>query len=357
MVNFGEIINSSANWTITVLFKPFKFKKWLIFAFIAVMAGFMSTGCNLNFNDFVRNIDKGKEAHASQPSITLKSAGVSSPAAADNEPLTREEIRIVIIIIAAIVLIVLALIVLFAWLGSRFSFVFLEGVAKNDASIAAPFKANRELGNSYFLFNLGFYGVSAVLFGGIIYLGVTALIKAGAFDNDVTDIKQVIGLLMIILPHLLFMLVLVPAHCLTSLIATNFVVVVMFKDRIGVLGAWRKALSLLKKNTANFIIYILIRTGFYICAAITYFVSSLIYLLAVLIPTALLGAAFYFISRYIMAPYLTAYWVMIGIVSAPPVLFALYCMMSLYLPFAVFFRTFGVKFLGRIDPRYDLITS
>jgi len=356
MVNFGEIINSSANWTVTVLFKPFKFKKWLILAFVAIMAGCMSNGCNLNFNNGGQQTEKGQEVRTSQPSETSEGVEESS-FVSDAKPFTREDIRFIVIIIAAIVLIILALIMLITWLGSRFSFVFLEDVVNNDASITAPFKANREIGRSYFLFNLVFFGILLVLFGSIIYLGIAALIKAGAFNKDVADIKRTLGFLVIILPHLLLMAVLILASGLISLIATNFVIVVMFKDRIGILKAWPKVLALLKKNIANFIVYILIKAGFYICAGIIYLVTALICLLAVLIPAALLGVVFYLVSRYITAPYLVVYWVIIGIVSTPPALFLLYCLISLYMPFAVFFRTFGIKFLGRLDPQYDLIVS
>lgn len=356
MVNFGEIINSSVNWTSTVLFKPFNFKKWLILTFVAIMAGYMSSGCNLNFNNDNQRVERGQGVQTSQSSKTSESAGETS-SSSEKKPWTREDIRIIIIVVSVIVLVLLALIVLFMWLGSRFSFVFLEGIIKNDASIKAPFRANRETGNSYFLFNLVFFGAFLVLFGGIIYLCIMTLIKAGVFNKNISGIKQVLELLAVILPYLFLTLPLIFVFSLISLIATNFVVVVMFKNRIKILEAWSKVLALLKKNIANFIVYVLIKAGFYICAGIVYLVASLICLLAVMIPAALLGVVFYLVSRLIMAPYLIIYWIVIGILSAAPVLFLLYCLMCLYLPFAVFFRTFSIKFLGRLDPQYDLIGS
>jgi hypothetical protein len=42
------------------------------------------------------------------------------------------------------------------------------------------------------------------------------------------------------------------------------------------------------------------------------------------------------------------------IVAIPIVLFLWYCFMCMYLPFAVFFRTFSVKFFGKLDSRYNL---
>lgn len=355
MVDFGEIINSSAKWTITVLFKPFNFKKWLILTFIALLAGYMSNGCNFNYNGGDQS-GKNGEVQTNQAGKTPE-AGGETPSSQENKPLTREEIRIIVIVISVIVLIVLALIVLFTWIGSRFSFIFLEDVIKNDASIAVPFKANREIGNSYFLFCLVFFGIFLALFGSIIYFCVITLIKTGLINVAKPDIKYFMELFLVLLPYLVLTLLLFFASGLISLIATNFVVVVMFKDRIKVMQAWPKVLGLLKKNAGSFILYILIKLGFYIGAGIVYFLVSLICLLVVLIPLALTGVLLYFISRSVLLSYLTIYWVIIGVIATPIILFLIYSLSCLYLPFAVFFRTFSVKFLGRLDPQYDLIAQ
>jgi flagellar basal body-associated protein FliL len=349
MVDFGEIINSSANWTVTVLFKPFNFKKWLVLAFIALMAGYMSGGCNLNFNDGGRHEDTSKEVQTDQPS--------KSAEAGEEKPLTREEMRTVVIVLSVIVLIVVAFIALFTWLGSRFSFVFLEDVIKNDASIAAPFKANGQIGNSYFLFNLVFMGIFLALFGSIVYFCILTLIKTGVINVAEPDIKYFIELFFVLLPYLILALLLFFIFGLISLITTNFVVPVMFKDRIKILQAWSKVLSLLRKNVANFILYLLIKAGFYICAGIVYLLVSLICALVIVIAGALAGIPLYFISTAIPPPSVIIYWVAVGIAATPVLLFLLYCLICLYLPFAVFFRTFSIRFLGRLDPQYDLLVS
>jgi hypothetical protein len=44
MVDFSELIKASAEWTITVLFRPFSPKKWIILGFVALLAGYLTGG-------------------------------------------------------------------------------------------------------------------------------------------------------------------------------------------------------------------------------------------------------------------------------------------------------------------------
>src|SRR3989338_2556858 len=177
MVNFGEIINSSASWTIAVLFKPFNFKKWMLLTLIALLAGSLSSGfngCNFNYRNF-DSVRASKSTVESSP---------EAPAPSRDKPLSPEEKAVIIGVVAVCVVIVLLLIVLFSWLGGRFSFVFIEDVIKRDASVKVPFTANREIGDSYFLFNLGFIFSYLISFGLIVFLGIMSCVKSGIFNTN-----------------------------------------------------------------------------------------------------------------------------------------------------------------------------
>lgn len=349
MVNFGEIINSSANWTIAVLFKPFNFKKWMLLTLIALLAGSLSSGfngCNFNY----RHSDSAK---------TSKSTVESSPEASApsrDKPLLPEEKAVIIGVVAVCIFIVLLLIILFSWLGGRFSFIFIEDVIKRDASVKVPFTANREIGNSYFLFNLSFIFTYLILLGLIVFLCIMTCIKSGIFNTDAPGAKQIFQFFLILLPYLLAAFILIVITALIALVTKDFVLPIMFKDKIGIFRAWPKAFGILRRHIWDFVIYVFIKIGLAIGAAIVYMLAFIICLLGILIPIMLLGFGLYLISRSLPSSALIAYWVAIGVIATPIFLFLLYCLISLNLPFGVFFRTFSMKFLGRLDPQYDLIT-
>lgn len=350
IVDFGEIISSSMKRTTTVLFKPFDLKKWMLFILIAFLAGSLSNGCNLNLNNNFQEATNQEQSRTEQDTFKAPETGA-------NQPLSPEQRRFVITLVIILVAAVVALIIFLMWLGARFSFVFLEDVVKNDASIKAPFKANRDSGNSYFLFNFSAMSLILVLFAGIVYLGGISLVKADVFAKTVTNIKQVMEILLMALPYLIMLTVLFLTAGVIFLIASNFVVVVMFKDRINVTRAWAKVWGLLRKNIMNFILYLLLRIGLYIGAGIIYFLVSIVSIIAVMIPLGLTGLLLYFISKAIPAGFLVGYWAAIGVIATPVILFLLYCLIGLYLPFAVFFRAFSVRFLGKLDPQYDIMPN
>lgn len=350
IVDFGEIISSSMRWTTTVLFKPFDLKKWMLLILIAFLAGSLSNGCNLNFNN------NSQEA-TNQEHVRTEDGAVKPPETGASQPLSPEQRRFVITLAIIVVAAAVALMIFLIWLGSRFSFVFLDDIVKNDASIKAPFKANRELGNSYFLFNLSAMSLILVLFAGIVYLGGVSLVKADVFTKTVTNIKQVMEILLMALPYLIMLTVLFLTAGVIFLIASNFVIVVMFKDRIKIMRAWAKVWGLLRKNTMNFILYLLLRIGLNIGAGIIYFLVSIVSVIAVMIPLGLIGLPLYFISKAVPAGFLVGYWAAIGVIATPVILFLLYCLIGMYLPFAVFFRAFSVRFLGKIEPHYDIMPN
>ena len=150
MVRFTEIIEASLEWTATVLFRPFRPKKWLILIFVALMAGYLSGGCHLNLGGGGSS-EKGKKSYSPQ-SVSVSTNAASKRELKPNFPSTPREIKqyiceqlkkpLILILVILTILLFLILFVLFVWLGARFAFVFLDDITKNDASVIIPFKAD-----------------------------------------------------------------------------------------------------------------------------------------------------------------------------------------------------------------------
>lgn len=331
MVDFGAIIGDSAEWTKKVLFKPFNFKKWLILAFIAIMAGSMSNGCN--FNDGRHYEESQKEQQEAAPG-----SGCAQPAA----PEAPVDAATAWVILGSVILFIIALLLIFTWLGSRFSFVFIDDIVRNDASIRKPFSDNAAAGNSYFKFNIVIMLAFLIALAVFIGLGV-AIYARSAFIAFVPLI-------------LVFCAVMLAAGVFMTMLI-DLVLPIMYKDRVKALAGIGKAWALVKANKGNFVVYLLIKIGLGIGAGIAFMLAFIAVGIVLLIPVVLVAVALYFISKALPAAALLPYWVTAGVILTPAVIFLLFCLSSLNLPFAVFFRSMSMKFLEKLDPQYALIPS
>lgn len=362
MVDFGAIIGESAEWTKQVLFKPFNFKKWMVLTFIALMAGAMSNGCNFNFNsggggDRYKSQQQEQEAGRCGSAAVQAPQGSSACAPAAQKAPSPAVIGVIITVVAVIALIIIVIALVFMWLGSRFSFVFLEDVVKNDASIKTPFGANGDVGNSYFRFNLVLTAVFLAIFGFLVYLFVVTLMKSGLVNVPNPPPEQVLKFLLMLIPTLILGFIVFIITAIISLITVDLAVPIMYKERIRTLAAWGKAWALVRKNAGNFIVYILIKIGLGMGAGIVYILAFIIGFIIVLIPLALLVFVLWLISKMVPVAAIIPYWIFFVMILTPVCIFLLYCLMALNLPFAVFFRSYSLKFLERLDPQYALIKT
>ena len=145
MVKFTEIIEASLEWTATVLFRPFKPRKWLILILVALMAGYLSGGCHLNLSG-----GGGHDTEKAKKPNSPQSVGVSTNTVVKKElkqpalPSTPQEIKSYIyeqlkrpFILPLVICVILLLIILFiscVWLSARFAFIFLDNITKNNKS-------------------------------------------------------------------------------------------------------------------------------------------------------------------------------------------------------------------------------
>ncbi|MDD5195554.1 MAG: hypothetical protein PHQ96_07790, partial [Candidatus Omnitrophica bacterium] len=255
MIRVTEIIKPSIEWTGLVLFKPFRIKKWLMLGLIATLAGQLAGG--INFNSLINGTSERETAKNQQTQATSSSqlpekeaaSGTSSavaekPVPADSLNFLKSPLLLSLIVI--ILVIAVMFVIVMVWLSSRFKFIFLESVIKNDASLKAPFKKNRAIGNSLFLFSLAIGFFFLVLLAFILFLGFRALFTLGAFSNPSS-----VGILKIFftcLPFVLTFFLIIFISALLQFIVEDFVLIIMFKESKTIMPSVRAACSLINAN-------------------------------------------------------------------------------------------------------------
>ena len=330
---FTEIINSSWEWTRAVLFRPFRLKKWLLLCIIALMAAEFS-GCNMNFNL------PGKKA---RQEIVEPGEGIL-PAAGASEQAGKLLWALPFIIAAGAV--ALAFFLLLLWLYSRFTFIFLRAVARNDVSIKIPFQENRFVGNSFFKWNISVF----IAVGGLIMIMVL-LLMAGVFLLQ--DAAIVVKALCAALWGLMLFFIIL-ALILVNIIARDLVLPVMYKEKMGVMGGWRQVLNIVSSDKVGFIKYVLLKALLRIGAGIIAVVISVVVLLMLLIPLGILAGLLFSVSLLMPLAVKVFYYIFLAGLAVLALFILLFIMNIVLLPIPVFFRTFSLKFLARMDERYNL---
>lgn len=217
------------------LFQPFDISKWFRVGFTAWLAGL--TDCNgggsggnnssfgkkNNWDDFFNFPELAKDWLLDNPLYFN-------------------------LIIVGIVLLFIIITVI-TWVSSRGKFMFLHNVVNDRSDISMPWKEYRKEGNSLFIWNffVGWFFFAAFILI-LIYCFTTA--KQLYFD-DLPGVAVFWGIAQLILVFILIILV----FGYISLFLKDFVVPIMYKHRLGIIGGWIKFLSLFGRKFFSFIIY------------------------------------------------------------------------------------------------------
>jgi hypothetical protein len=279
-----------------ILWRPFDLAKWLVLGFSCWLAGLAdSIGGGgwkwvVDENDFPgrHNIYSGHESYEE-----LGGALIWLPL-----------IFIVIMAIAAILVLVL-------WLSSRAKVIYLDNVVNNRAQIVEPWNRLRDLGNSLFLWRLGFVGacglVALVLL--MLFLAPAATLSFSDALSGLSYAAMVFGVIIMICFGIVAAFV--------ALMLEAFVIPIMYKFDIKATEAWSYFLPWLKTRPWQFVLYAL-------------FVLALV---------------FVFLCIFAVICLLTC-----CIVGLP------YVGTVILLPLYVTYRLFSVEFLAQFDPGFDLFT-
>ena len=130
MISITDPIQPAIAHARRILFQPFSARKWFVLGFSAFLAQLGEGGSyNFNGNPFDHSASGGGT------DFNSVTTWIS------------EHLPLVIALAILIFLSILALSVLFQWLSSRGQFMFLDGVARNQADIAEPWTRLGRLGN------------------------------------------------------------------------------------------------------------------------------------------------------------------------------------------------------------------
>ena len=343
--DFGEILRAAWEWTRTIVFRPFSFKKWIFLCLIALMAGEISS-CNLNLNLPLDNQQEQSEQAVAEDEDTssqqMPAADPVTPAPADQAGLPAALIAIFVLLG---IVIGGALLLLFAWLYSRFSFIFLESIIRNDASIREPFRRIRKNGNSYFVWNIIFALIFIALlavWGGLL-AGIIYLFR-----------KTLIVLLLLVVPWVLGACGIIIAVMVVNVLTRDLVLPVVYKENISVFAGWKRVLPVISREKYNTLMYLLIKAGLRLLTALAAGVVFVIAMMLCLLPLLVIGALLYSFSLVLPLFLRVPYYVLLIMLGVIVGVLMLVLLNMATLPIPVYFRTFSLKFLARLDEGYDL---
>ncbi len=281
------------------LFAPFDLAKWLVLAFSAWLAGLTDGfgGGGLDLRGGGRGLAE----------LRHSVAGVREWLAA--HPL------LVPVIVGGVVGVVVLLVVLL-WVSSRGKFIFLDNVVHNRAAIVEPWKRYRQLGNSLFLWRLGFAAAALVILAALAALAL--LVAGGVHGFTFATTRGIVAIGLAVFLALLF----VAALATVALCLDSFVVPVMARSHLSAVAAWSAFWPWLEQYLGAFVLYGL---------------SVLALGLGVGVIVAMVGLLTCCVGFVLLAiPY-------VGTV--------------LLLPMLVTYRAYSLEFLAQFDPAFRLFPN
>lgn len=325
-----------------VLFSPFNLRKWLMLAFIAMFAGVMGGGGGNGGGNWGGRAQGqpggGGGAQVEAPFDWLVSAWQSDPVA-------------VIGLGASAVLLLLSIWLLMLYISSVFRFIFLESVVTGKPEVRAGWHRNRAEGAAYMWWQIGF-GLIALL--AFVLLGGWPLVVAistlvGASKAGGSAIGGAILLLVIFALWALFLGLVIGV---VSALTRDFVLPIMYKERVGTIAAWKRFWPVLGRSKWGFVVYFLLKFVMAIVALIASFIGVVLALIVAAIPLALVGLG---VWGAIAALGITSWswWYLALIIPAGigVILLLSYWITCVLLPIPVYFQSYALKYLGYVEPK------
>ena len=218
------------------LFQPFDLSKWFTVGFtvfLATLGDFHGGNKPDNMADYNRSLVDWDE-FAQYPDIAWQWLMVHT-------------LWFSLIIFGVIILFVI--IIVFIWLSSRGKFMFLDNVIHDKAEVTKPWYEYRKQGDSLFLWRLVFGLVSFILI--MISLIFSFVVIVNLFTNYTAIPVKVFSIMGLMLQFVALTIVI----SYISLFLNDFVVPVMYKNKISTTQAWHKFLPLLSKYPGHFLLY------------------------------------------------------------------------------------------------------
>ncbi|NOY80580.1 MAG: hypothetical protein GXP31_06200 [Kiritimatiellaeota bacterium] len=293
-------------WMVRVLFRPFQVRKWLVIGFASWLAGLASGGGGSGLNP--SGLASGANKSGGSP---MQEFARLQRHAVEAMQWVRGHLDIVVVAVVFGVLLLVVVGLLLLWVSSRGKLVFLDCVARNRAAIRVPWQELGDLGNSLFMWRLGFGMAAGIVLAAVGGIAVFLLFLARGDRSALIWTGVGAGLLLAILVVCLLVI---------AVFLDAFVVPLMYRYNLRTSAAWSYFLQLLRLHPGGFVLY--------------------------LIATVLLGIG---VAMGLMMLTLVTCCCAGALMALP------YVGAVIVLPITVFFRSFSVYFLQQFHEDYRLI--
>ncbi len=296
-ISFVEPLSRAWERMRQILFDPFELAKWLVLGFSAWLAGLAGGGGGgTAMNGISDEIDR-ESVHGSEFTEVV-------------DVVRDSLVWLPLILLGVLAVIAIALVIL--WVSSRAKFIFLDNVVHNRAHVVEPWHRLKGVGDSLFLWRLGFFAA---------FLGVLLLIAGAVFIPAATlsfsDALRGLSFAGILLGVMTVVVLGIVAFFI-MLLLENFVIPIMYKFDLKATEAWRYFLPWLKADGGWFVIY------------------CLLVLVAAVVMQMLVAMLCLFTCCIVLLPY-------VGTV--------------ILLPAWVLYRAYSIEFLAQFHPDFDLFLS
>ena len=283
----------------TILFAPFDIAKWFVLGFTAWLASLTEWhGPGGNGGSQVhRKIDADSWEGAVQSAGSFLSGGLEA------------------FLVTTVLALALLFFLVFLWISSRGSFLFLDNVVHDRCRVKEPWSRYSRLGNSLFLWRLVYTLICLVAIGLVIAIGVISALPL-ALDHIPGSLS---------IPGFAFLGIAIFLFTVVALYVDFFllhcVVPVMYKHDLTAMNGWKKFYPLLKERIWEFLLY-----GIF-CLVLNVILGMVIFAFGLM--TCCIG------------------WIILVIPYIGTVLL---------LPAFVFFRSLDIEFIAQFGDDFDLVS-
>jgi len=233
-IAFFEPLNRAWARMKHILWQPFDLAKWLVLGFSAWLAGLADGAGGGGWKYVLDDEDFSRRYHLDTGGDALRGAG---------------EALIWLPIIFVVIMAIAAILLLILWLSSRAKFIFLDNVIHDRARIVEPWHRLRDLGNSLFLWRLGY-----VVACGLIVLVLLLLFFAPAATLSFSDALAGLSYAAMVF-GVLIMICLGIVAAFIALLLEGFVIPIMYKFDLKATEAWKYFLPWIRSQPLSFFLY------------------------------------------------------------------------------------------------------
>jgi hypothetical protein len=252
------------------LVEPFRFWQWTRLAVVGLLAGEMgSGGCNVPSGNFNWPQQSGGSRHLLGQSLLQPDWPKIDPAILGG-------------LIAILVVSGLVFLIVMTYVSSVMRFILFDSVLAKECHIRQGWRRRQGEGWKFFLWQLGF--MIAMLAGMVVLLGIPAGF-AFALGWFTAPGDHVLGLVLLGTLVFFLMAIFLVAAAVIHVLTKDFVVPQMALDGIGAIEGWRRLWPMMQAEKGGYGLYVLMKIGLAIGAAIVIGVVSVALALIFLIPT------------------------------------------------------------------------